>query len=291
MKNPAITDRRELGERLRPLLDDLRFGWGHSTHRTDGVIAVSIDRVARDDGLLEMLVTVFDGLPPSPAVHGLPWAVRRADTGAIVRVGSTDRGQFRLAGLDPVEYHLEIESLTPGSLIEPARAAASPRRELTGTGQIAPDFASARFADTLEVQEFTSDDPDQTIRRARIAETRDGRLTLDAEVQSDSELWTGQPLARFRIWNEHSELLIQGYIGLYPLAGGRAFGSLDLDGFAPDLRNWLPSRCYLRIDPQNPHSLVAGDLDDLERSLACTDDPRCREVLAQAIKNLPQADR
>lgn len=285
MNTAAIASKRELGERLRPLLDDLRFSWGRSVHRTDGIIAVSIDRVASEDGSPELLVTVFDGLPPSPAVHGLPWAIRRADTGVIVRVGSTDEGQFRLADLDPGEYRLEIDSLTPGALIESAAISGSHRCELSSTGHIAPTFARAQFADTRAVQEFTSDDPSQTIRRVRIAETRDGRLTLDAEVQFDSELWGAQRLARFRIWNDRSELLTQGYVGLYSLADGRAFGKLDLDGFAPNLRTWLPLRCYLRIDPQDPARLVLRDREDLERSLASTDDPRCREVLAGVLES------
>jgi hypothetical protein len=286
VKPAALTEKHLFAERLRPLLDDFRFTWCSPAVRSDGIVTVSVHPTSSDEGTPELLVSVFDGLPPPPSVHGLPWTIRRADTGTIVRVGNTDRGRFWLAGLAPGEYRLEIESLIPGELIEPRATAAAPQTDWSA-GQITPAFAEVQYADKVAEQEFTSDDPDQTVRSARITQTREGRLTLDVEIQSDSELWGKQPLARFRIWNDSSELLAQGYIGLYSLVGGRAFGKLDLDGFAPDLRSWLPARCYLRIDPQDPRRLVAQDRDDLEQSLACTDDPRCREAVAAALGNLP----
>ena len=285
MKTATIAGRRELAGRLRPLLEDFRFTWGRPAHRTDGVVAVSIDRVAGEDGSPELLVTLFDGLPPSAAVHGLPWTVRRAGTEAIIRVGCTDCGQFRLAGLGPGEYRLEVETLVPGVQREPT-AAASARWEDAAAGQIAEVFGAADFAEAPSKQEFTSDDPDQAVW-ARIAQTRHGVLRLESKVRLDSELWGGHRLARFRVWNEQAELLAQGYLGLYPVDGGRAFGELDLDGFAPDLRKWVPKRCYLRIDPQDPARLEAQDRDDLERSLACTQDRRCQAVLEEGLAALP----
>src|SRR5439155_20738224 len=130
----------------------------------------------------------------------------------------TDHGQFDLAGLDDGEYRVEVDALAPGELVDRAVAAASaPPR-----GRIAPAFAAARFADAPAEQEFHSADAEGVVR-ARLSEAR-GRLRLQVEVRRDSSLWGGQPLARFRVWNERSELLVQGYVGLHPLPDGHGVG-------------------------------------------------------------------
>src|SRR5262249_59992334 len=83
----------------------------------------------------------------------------------------------------------------------------------------------------------------------------------------NAEVWGGQPLARFRLWDRDNVLLTQGYLGLYPTGDGKGFGQINLDTFAPAVRTWVSADCYLRLDPQAPHPLTPADRGALDASL------------------------
>jgi hypothetical protein len=268
-QHKTLQERRELASRLNALLEDFRFQWGETASRCDGEIDVSVERVWDLQGRLEHLVTVFAGLPSVPGIRGLPWTVRQAPTGQIVRVGQTDRrGQFRLRGLGPGEYRLEIEGLAAG----PAVARVSP--QCVGAQALGP------------ISEAAWETSEDGLVKHRL---RQGAAGFVLETQIVAAVASDR-LARYRIWDADNRLLDQGYLGLYVSdeQEGMCAGEILLATELP--QRWSPD-CHVQVVAQSRQMLTARDRADLEKSLAATEHPACAEVLAVLLQQLPPAER
>ena len=282
-----IQDQQWLTPVLNELLRGFRFTWGQPAQRAVDDIQVSVSPYVDPQGKTRTLATLFAGFPPLPALRGLRWEVRTG-SGQIVRSGVLDaRGQFWLRDLIPGEYRLDIQALRPGGLIETLAGLPEATDAVSEPpGRLGSQLVASHFAGEEIVQEFHSDDPEETVL-ATLSLSEANQLILDVEVRQEAVFWRGHPLARFTLTNREHVVLLHGFAGLYAI-NGKAFGKVVLSRLAADLGQWISTGCYLRIDPQDPAHLTASDRDDLEVSRGAAGDPRCREVLDEALGRLRQ---
>jgi hypothetical protein len=268
-----IRDRRQLNERLKALGRYLEFGGDRSARWSDGQVGVSIDRVGEPGGPHDLLITVFAGFPPRPAVRGQPWTIRTIQDQQIVRVGQTDRrGQFRLRELEPGAYRLEFEGLAAEPAVAPIAAEFAAIQPLSAATSPEP-------AD----QPFHSEDG---IVRAVLRLTSEDDLALEATIAAAA----ADRLARYRIWDADHQLISRGYIGLIPAEHpqGTCFGQVIL---APSVRERWDVSCYIEVVPLPHQVLTSDDRADLVRSIDGTDLPACRAALEEALARLPETEK
>jgi hypothetical protein len=279
------------GLTLYRLLEADLVAFGRQAQRTIDDIQISVSPYVDPQGETRALVTLFAGFSPLPALRGLRWEVQTT-SGQIVRSGVLDaRGQFWLRDLIPGEYRLDIQALCPGGLIETLAGLPEDAAIVSEPpGRLGSQLVASHFAGEEIVQEFHSDDPEETVL-ATLSLSEANQLILDVEVRQDAVFWGGYPLARFTLTNREHVVLLRGFTGLYAIITGKAFGKVVLSHLAADLGQWISTGCYLRIDPQDPAHLTALDRDDLEGSRGAAGDPRCRKVLDEALGRLQQEIR
>jgi hypothetical protein len=273
MNIPFPNTNPTLAERLRDLTRDFRFTSGQPAHCSDGVVDLSIDRVWDDQGRLEHLVTVFTGFPPRGDVEGHVFTLRPGS--GDVRSGphrfATDRrGQVRLGPLEPGDYLLWFEV--------PVIRGCFPMPEASDLFRLAAASASSPGGREYHFHDALFD--------TTLIETPSRNVALRVETDIEN---VPDRLVRFAILSPLGHPLVQGFVGMYDVGGGRAFGEILVEEFMPREGQEQPAIENLhlhRLKNQPVVDLVTTDRVTLERSLAATVDPHSEQVLQEVLDRL-----
>jgi hypothetical protein len=294
----AITNRRQLAQRLHEVTRGFQFRWGEPANCGDHQVCVALDDEWDENDQLEYLVSVFAADAPLECLRGLPWTVRQSQTGELVEEGQTDRyGCFRLGGLPDGDYALEL-GIDARVLLRPAAAIAISAGRihsmiaqpvLCGAERVFERFHSPDGAIVGTVRET----PRGLVLSVQIS--REVIRSITSAEHAEPATNVGSGLATFSIFGEPPSVgaeqrqpLIKGYVGLYPDGGDTAVGSIFLERL-PDRIQTLSDNYSITITPVCASELTAADRQDIER---CRDasEGHSRAALDDVLRSITRTE-
>jgi len=152
------------------------------------------------------------------------------------------------------------------------RAAARARSGIeVGTQFFIKECATERHSDVFHSEDGTID--------ATLLQTPSGHVALRVEIALET---VPDRLAHFQLTDREGHLLVQGFLGLFDAAGGKAFGEIILDALDRSFR-FRDQGIYLCVEPQSIHALTETDRLIIERSSEATAHLRCWAVLDEIL--------